>query len=165
MNSNVQNEKGLGLGISIMAILAILMLAPLSFGFKLGPFREGYSAILTGVYLQFWGTLFFLSYYFSHKTFFFRGLIWLCENFSNLRGRKMAFFYFALLFGLGTTALLHGIGSLSRDRGQEPPQSIPPRVESMENWWLRDPLLYIVLTIIIAGIYYRYRTRRNGSKR
>jgi hypothetical protein len=77
----------------------------------------------------------------------------------------MAFFYFALLFGLGTTALLHGIGSLSRDRGQEPPQSIPPRVESMENWWLRDPLLYIVLTIIIAGIYYRYRTRRNGSKR
>ena len=161
MNNNVQNEKGLGLGVSIIAILVILMLAPFYFGFELGPFRKGPSAILTGIYLQFWGILFFLSYYFSHKTFFFRGLICLCEYFTFPRGRKMAFFYFVLTFGIGTMALLQGIGLFSIDEGQKGTQSLPPGVEPIENWWYKDPLLYIILAIIIAGFYYRYKTNRN----
>jgi len=165
MKNNVKNEKGLLLGVSIIGILVILMIAPFHFGFELGPFKEGPSAILTGVYLQFWGILFLLSYYFSHKTFFLRGLIWVCENFSSLRGRKMAFFYFALAFGLGTIALLHGTGLFSTDGGQRQPHSLPPGVGPTENWWYRDPLLYIVLAVIIAGIWYKYMRGRNNTKR
>ncbi len=163
MNNNVQNEKGLALGVSIIAIFVILMIAPFYFGYEPGPFRRDLSTIFTGVYLQFWGILFLLSYYFSHKTFFFRGLIWVCENFSFPRGRKMAFFYFALAFGLGSIALLHGIGLLSTDEGQKRPQSLPPGVEPIENWWYKDPLLYIVLAVIIAGIYYRYKTNKKNN--
>jgi hypothetical protein len=161
MNNNIENEKGLGLGVLIIAILVILMIAPFYFGYEPGPFRRDISTLFTGVYLQLWGILFLFGYYFSHKTFFFRGLIWLCENFSFPRGRKMAFFYFALAFGLGTMALLHGIGLLSTDEGQKGPQSLPPGVEPIENWWYKDPLLYIVLAIIIAGIYYRYKKNIN----
>jgi hypothetical protein len=77
----------------------------------------------------------------------------------------MAFFYFAIAFGFGTVALLHGIGLLSRDEGQIRPQSLPPGVEPIENWWYKDPLLYIVLAIIIAVIYYRYSKSRSNTKR
>ena len=106
----MQNEKGLLLGVLIIAILVILMISPFFFGIGLGSFRAGPSTMLTGMYLQIWGILFLLSYYFSHKTFFFRGLIWVCENFSSPRNRKMAFFYFVLSFGLGTIAFSKGIG-------------------------------------------------------
>ena len=61
--------------------------------------------------LQLWGLLFLAAYFFSHKTFFFRGLIWVCERFSHPRGRGMAFLYFALAFALGTMALLRGLGT------------------------------------------------------
>jgi hypothetical protein len=67
--------------------------------------------ILTGLYLQLWGLLFLAAYFFPHKTFFFRGLIWLCEHFSHPRGKGMAFFYCALAFLLGTMALLRGLGT------------------------------------------------------
>ena len=165
MNHNEQNEKGLGLGFLIIALLIVLLISPFYFGFEPGPFGNDISTLLTGIYLQVWGILFLLSYYCSHKTFFFRGLIWVCENFSFPRGRKMAFFYFALAFGLGTFALLHGIGLLSTDDRQSRPQSLPPGVEPIENWWYQDPILYIVLAIIIAGIYYKYKADRNSSKR
>ena len=110
MNENSQNEKGIGLGIIIILILLILLISSLSFGFEIGPIKKGPAAVLLGIYIQIWGVLFLLSYYFSHKSFFFRGLIWVCENFSSPRGRKMAFFYFALAFGLGSMAVLQGLG-------------------------------------------------------
>jgi len=56
-----------------------------------------------------WGVMFLASYFFEHKTFFFRALIWVCENFSRPPGRGMAFFYAALGFGLGGFAFLRGI--------------------------------------------------------
>ncbi len=166
MKNNIQNEKGLGLGVSIIAILVVLMITPFFFGYEPGPFRRDASTLFTGVYLQFWGVLFLLSYYFSHKTFFFRGLIWVCENFTYPRGRKMAFFYFALAFSLGSIAFLHGLGIFSTAEGQKIPQTLPPGVEPIESWWYKDPLLYIVLAIIIAGGYYRYKTnKKNDTKR
>jgi hypothetical protein len=39
MKNNYQNEKGLWLGVSIIAILAILMIAPFQFGLELGPYK------------------------------------------------------------------------------------------------------------------------------
>ena len=159
VKNKYQNEKGLGLGVSIIAILVILMIAPFRFGFELGPFREGPSAILTGVYIQFWGILFLLSYYFSHKTFFFRGLIWGCENLSFPRGRKMAFFYFLLAFSLGTVALLHGLGLFSSPDIQKE-SYLPPGAHSIEHWWYKDPLLYIVIALNIAYVYYRYKSSK-----
>jgi hypothetical protein len=160
MNNNVKNDKGLGLGISIIAILVVLMILPFFYGFELGPVKKGPAAILVGIYLQFWGLLFLLSYFFSHKTFFFRGLIWLCENFSRLKGRKMAFFYFALAFGLGSMGLIQGLGLFSVDGRSQKPAALPPGIEPIENWWYKDPMLYIVLFIIVGAIYYRYKIKR-----
>ena len=110
MKNKHENEAGVALGITIILVLVILLIASLFSGFKLGPVEEGSTAVFTGIYLQVWGILFLLSYYFSHKTFFLRGLIWICENFSSPRGRKMAFFYFFLAFALGTIGFLKGIG-------------------------------------------------------
>lgn len=53
--------------------------------------------------------MFLASYYFSHKTFFLRGLMWVCEHFSYPSGRGMAFFYFCLAFFLGTVLLIQGL--------------------------------------------------------
>jgi len=159
MNENHKNEKGLALGLSIIAILIILGISPFFYGFKLGPVKPGPSSILTGIYLQFWGILFLLSYYYSHKTFFFRGLIWICENFSSPRGRKMAFFYFLLAFFLGTMALIQGLGLFSTGNETKGTMVLPAGTEPIENWWYKDPLLYIVLIIMVAGIYYRYKKR------
>lgn len=110
MNKELYNEKGLSLGLSIIVTLIILGSLPFFFGFETGPMKQGPATILTGIYLQFWGILFLLSYYYSHKTFFFRGLIWLCENFSAPKGKEMAFFYFFLSFGLETIAVVIGFG-------------------------------------------------------
>jgi hypothetical protein len=111
INNEKQKETGLGLGIFIILIQLGLMISATTVGDgKLGPVTKGAEAIIGGIYLQLWGLLFLLSYFFSHKCFFFRGLIWICENFSSPKGRKMAFFYFALAFGLGTAVLLIGLG-------------------------------------------------------
>jgi hypothetical protein len=110
MKNKKKNEKGLILGCGIIALLAILMLLPFHYGFELGPIEKGRTSVAIGLYLQFWGILFLLSYFYSQKTFFLRGLIWVCENFSSPKGRKMAFFYFTLAFGLGTMSLVKGLG-------------------------------------------------------
>ena len=60
-----------------------------------------------------WGAMFLASYFYSHKTFFFRGLIWVCEHWSSPKGRGMAFFYAALALGLGSMATLSGLGLIN----------------------------------------------------
>jgi hypothetical protein len=106
------NEPGYTLGWSLIILLLSLMLVPYLTGDvpTPGPMHRGRGTVLVGVYLQAWGTMFLAAYYFSHKTFFFRGLIWVCEHFSHPAGRGMAFFYFALAFGLGTAAVAVGLG-------------------------------------------------------
>jgi hypothetical protein len=165
MDNTNQNEQGLALGISIIALLVIFGVAPFWFGFTTGPIQKGPSAIFTGIYLQLWGVMFLLSYYFSHKTFFLRGLIWVCENFSSPRGRKMAFFYFVLAFGLGTGTLLQGLGVFSAVGNKTEPSPLPPGVEPIENWWYKDPALYLVIALSAGVIYYRYlKNKNNGNK-
>jgi hypothetical protein len=102
------NEPGYVLGGLIIGVLVLFQVWGVAVGLPTGH-KTRTTAILTGVYLQFWGFLFLAAYFFSHKTFFFRGLIWVCEHFSHPRGRGMAFFYFALAFVLGTMALLRGL--------------------------------------------------------
>jgi hypothetical protein len=106
----VQNEPGYLLGATLIALLVGLLVAVLLTGDIPGPLRRGPAAILAGAYLQAWGLMFLGAYYLSHKTFFFRALIWVCEHFSSPRGRGMAFFYFALAFGFGTMAMAKGLG-------------------------------------------------------
>ena len=160
MNKNIENEKGIALIFTIIAFLIVLLILPFLYGIELGPIKKGPTAILIGIYIQFWGILFLLSYFFSHKTFFFRGLMWICENFSSPKNRKMAFIYFGLAFGLGSISLITGLGLFSNGIDKKDAPSVPPGIEPIENWWYKDPLLYIVLFIIIGVIYYRYKTKK-----
>jgi hypothetical protein len=68
--------------------------------------------VWTGLYIQVWGWMFLAAYYYSHKSFFLRGLMWVCEHFSVPPGRRMAFFYFGLCFLLGGVAILKGLSHL-----------------------------------------------------
>ena len=156
MNDELPNKKGLGLGIFIIAILIFFLF----FDTGLGPFGNNISTLLTGIYLQIWGILFLLSYYYSHKTFFLRGLIWICENFTFPRSRMMAFFYFILLFGIGTIAVLYGVGSISSAEVHTGHIPQPSQINPIENWWYKDPILYIVIAILIVGAYYKTKINK-----
>lgn len=106
-------ENGYLLGGLLIALLAVLVAAVVVLSPRFPPDpADGLTNILTGVYLIAWGLMFLASYYFSHKTFFFRGLIWVCENWSNPRGRRMAFFYFGVACLAGVMAILMGLGLL-----------------------------------------------------
>jgi len=109
MNSRT-NERGLVLGLGIIGVIAGLLGLLFVMGFPSGPVRKDPAAAVGGIYLMFWGFLFLASYYYSHKCFFFRGLIWICEHFSRPSGRWMAFFYFALGFFIGGWLFLGGLG-------------------------------------------------------
>jgi hypothetical protein len=107
---SIKNEPGVALGLLLIAVLAVLLIATQFSGFKTGPIRPGTNTVLLGVYLMTWGLMFLASYYFSHKTFFLRGLIWACEHWSHPKGRGMAFFYAALSLLMGGFVTLTGFG-------------------------------------------------------
>jgi uncharacterized membrane protein len=102
------NEAGLGLGFSLIGILIVLFIAVLS-TMNPGPMKAGVGTVLLGIYLMVWGIIFIASYYYSHKTFFFRGLIWFCEKFSFPRRREMALFCGVLGVGMGGAAVILGV--------------------------------------------------------
>ena len=108
--SQVQNESGVALGIGLIAVLLVLLVATLASGLEARPVGPGPSSIFLGLYLLAWGAMFLASYFYSHKTFFLRGLIWICEHWSSPKGRGMAFFYAALATFLGSLAMLSGLG-------------------------------------------------------
>jgi hypothetical protein len=103
-------EPGYLLSALLIGVLAVLLYAVEASGIQPGPVKAGQGPVLLGLYIMAWGCMFLASYYFSHKSFFLRALIWICEHFSWPRTRKMAFFYFALAFGLGFMAVLSGLG-------------------------------------------------------
>ena len=112
MKSNRQNENGILLGIILILIAVGLLVSAFIFGIDPGPFEKGLGTILAGLYIQYLGLLFLLSYYFAHKSFLFRALIWVCEHFSMQPGKWNAFLYFGLGFFIGGVAILYGIGVL-----------------------------------------------------
>jgi len=107
-----ENETGLALGLLLIGALVALLIAALASGVKSGPIQAGSGSILLGLYIMAWGVMFLASYYYNHKSFFFRALIWVCEKASHPRGRKMAFFYFALATIVGGASVLAGMGVL-----------------------------------------------------
>ena len=107
-----KNEPGYGLGIGLIVVLVVLLIAAISTRTEHGTIESGLESVLLGIYIASWGFMFLASYFFSHKTFFFRALIWICEKFSYPSGRKMAFFYFLLAVFLGGFATLDGLGFL-----------------------------------------------------
>lgn len=100
----------MALGLGLISLLAALLVAALLSGIQSGPFRPGIGTTLLGLYIVAWGVMFLASYYFSHKTFFFRALIWVCEHRSHPKGRGMAFFYAAIAILVGGFATLTGLG-------------------------------------------------------
>lgn len=104
------NETGAGLSLSIIGLYVLLQVGGLMSGVTTGPLKSGLGTVLIGLSLIVFGSAFLASYFFSHKAFLFRGLIWLCENLSHPKGRGMAFFYFLLAGGLGIMAVLTGLG-------------------------------------------------------
>jgi hypothetical protein len=99
-------EPGYALGFLLIGILIGLMTAAA----WEEPMDRGPGAVLNGTWMVTLGLMFLASFWFSHKTFFFRGLMWVCEHLSHPEGRGMAFFYFILCASLGTGSILVGLG-------------------------------------------------------
>ncbi len=106
----IKNEPGVVLGVLLIALLVGLLISVLATGFHTGPLRPGINTVLLGIYIMAWGAMFLASYFYSHKTFFFRALIWVCENWSHPKGRRMALFYAAIAILFGCVSILSGFG-------------------------------------------------------
>ncbi len=65
--------------------------------------------ILTGLYVQLWGIVFLLSYFYEKSNFVFRGLIWICEHCGSPKSRKVAIFTGILSLTIGTIMLISGL--------------------------------------------------------
>jgi len=65
--------------------------------------------IVTGLYVQLWGVLFLLSYFYRGKSFLFRGIIWVCKNIGSPRSPKTALFTGMLSAVLGSIMLIGGL--------------------------------------------------------
>ena len=95
----IVNEPGYVLSVTLISVfVSLFFLAsskPILGHSQAAPFASLYATAI--------GLMFLASYYFSHKSFFLRGFMWVCEHFSRPRGRRMAFFYAGvfLLIGLG----------------------------------------------------------------
>ncbi len=109
-SSPPDNEAGYLLSAVLIGVLAVLFVAVLAAEPRMGPVEPGAAAVLTGLYLFAWGAMFALSYWWSHKSFFLRGLMWLCVHGSRPGGRKMALFYAALAGFLGLMGIFLGLG-------------------------------------------------------
>jgi hypothetical protein len=67
------------------------------------------SALLAGLYLQFIGVLFVLSYFHPDGSYILMGLMWCCEHTSHpVRGRWTAILWGSFTFLMGLLAMLHG---------------------------------------------------------
>jgi len=106
----VADEPGVLLGLLLIALLVGLLAAAFALGLRPGPMRPGAANVVGALYLLAWGAMFLGAYFFSHKTFFFRALLWVCDHLSYPRGKGMALFYAALAFIIGGIALVSGLG-------------------------------------------------------
>lgn len=99
--------------------LIITAFAVFIIGFNLIPAGQ-YSArsrdLIAGVYVLGIGAAFLSAYFFENESTLFRGLMWLCKNFSFPSGRKMALFYAGLCAVLGSIAMLSGFGVIDFSR-------------------------------------------------
>ena len=111
--ANRTDERGALLGWSLIGILAFLQGAALVAGLP-GPGENAESPlglILISLMFLLLGPLFLVAYFHPHKTFFFRGLVWFCEQFSFVRTRKLAFFFAVLCTLGGVLTLLQALAT------------------------------------------------------
>ena len=107
------DESGYLLSAVLIGVLAGLLWAVLVAEQRTGHLDRGEAAVWLGAYVMAWGAMLALSYWWAHKSFFLRGLMWLCEHGSRPSGRKMAWFYAAALGGfLGLMGVFKGRGWL-----------------------------------------------------
>lgn len=105
------NEPGIVLGVGLIVLLVGLLSASVIVGgMKPEPMRPGARSVVTGIYVMTWGAMFLASYYFDHKTFFLRALMWLCEAWSPWKGRRLALVYAAAALLVGGVGVLVGVG-------------------------------------------------------
>lgn len=95
--------RGGVLGFALICLLAFVTVATL----RAPPATKD---VVVGTYLITWGCMFIAAYFFSHKTFFLRGLLWFCTRMSCPSTPKMAFFYGFMTIGMGTVSILAGHG-------------------------------------------------------
>jgi hypothetical protein len=105
-----RDEPGIAVSLSIIGLYVCLQMGAFISGVSPGPMKQGLGTVLMGLSLIVIGVAFLASYYYSQKAFLFRGLMWLCENFSRPSGRGMAFFYCILASSIGIMAVLAGLG-------------------------------------------------------
>ena len=99
----------------IVAVAVALLKLTFVFGAKAGvPLEKGPAAVCLGIYVIYLSVLPLLSYFYSRSSFILGGIMWICEQHSSPRGRRMALFYFALALALGLSALLVGLGALGK---------------------------------------------------
>jgi hypothetical protein len=76
-----KTESGLVLGLSIIAFELCAYGLALAMQLNQQIFTARASHAVAGLGLQVLGITFVASYYYEHKSFLFRGLMWFCENF------------------------------------------------------------------------------------
>lgn len=101
------------LDITFGIVLVGLAAGALQDGFLFGRILPGWPAVFLGVYLQTWGVLFLLSYWFSDHSYLLRFLMWLCETHSSPRGKWTALLWGVFTIGIGSMPLLIGLGVTS----------------------------------------------------
>jgi hypothetical protein len=104
-----KTDRGLALGVGAIAVFTGLYVVSLALGFELPP-REGPATVLAGLPNILAGLLFMASYYHEHRSFLFRGLMWVCVHGSNPGGRWMAFLFGPALSAVGIYVVLIGLG-------------------------------------------------------
>lgn len=105
MDAKVEQERGGVLGFALIGLMALLTVAALIA-------RPDIKNVVMGLYLMAWGFMFLASYFFSHKTFFLRGLLWFCIKMACPSTPKMAFFYAFMGIGMGAVSIASGLGLL-----------------------------------------------------
>lgn len=65
--------------------------------------------VITGLYVQLWGIVFLLSYFYEKSSFVFRGLIWICEHCGSPKSKKVAIFTGIMSLTIGTIMLVSGL--------------------------------------------------------
>ncbi len=106
-NNLKEPKPGIAIGLSIISIIILANILI----FRMDQNNDPLVMIWTGIYIYFCGSIFLASYYFEKKSFIFRWAMWICENFSTPKGRKMAFFYFGLSVLVGTGGIISSLAS------------------------------------------------------
>lgn len=104
MNSRKFDKSDRATGFFLAALFALVLIGWVA---SLVPWllSENLRAFFAGIFLIYLGAMFLASYYYSDRIGFLRGFMWICEQFSMGRHRRLAFFYFALCTVLGIVVM------------------------------------------------------------